>query len=50
MKALIRPGPYICAEIDNGGIPAWFNNYNIRRIWDENYRNGVNEYLAAVAD
>lgn len=38
MKAVVRPGPYICAEIDNGGIPSWLNNYNIRRIWDKEYR------------
>ena len=23
MKAIVRPGPYICAEWDNGGLPAW---------------------------
>src|SRR5690625_1289524 len=23
MHAIVRPGPYICAEWDNGGIPAW---------------------------
>lgn len=38
MKAVVRPGPYICAEIDNGGIPSYLNKYNIRRIWDSNYR------------
>lgn len=20
---ILRPGPYICAEIDNGGLPYW---------------------------
>jgi beta-galactosidase len=24
MKVLLRPGPYICAEWDNGGFPHWF--------------------------
>ncbi|QJE95721.1 glycoside hydrolase family 35 protein [Luteolibacter luteus] len=23
MKAIVRPGPYVCAEWDLGGIPAW---------------------------
>ncbi|KQQ83615.1 beta-galactosidase [Pseudarthrobacter sp. SL88] len=23
MQAIVRPGPYICAEWDNGGLPAW---------------------------
>lgn len=23
MKAIVRPGPFICAEWDNGGLPAW---------------------------
>ncbi len=22
---IVRPGPYICAEWDNGGLPAWLN-------------------------
>jgi beta-galactosidase len=23
MYAIVRPGPYICAELDNGGLPTW---------------------------
>jgi beta-galactosidase len=23
MQAIVRPGPYICAEFDGGGLPAW---------------------------
>jgi beta-galactosidase len=23
MHAIVRPGPYICAELDNGGLPTW---------------------------
>lgn len=23
MEAIVRPGPYVCAEIDFGGLPAW---------------------------
>lgn len=50
MKVLLRPGPYICGEIDNGGIPSWLNDHNIRRIWDPTFRNGVDSYLTAIAE
>jgi Beta-galactosidase len=23
LKVIVRPGPYICAEWENGGLPAW---------------------------
>ncbi|MGO1593541.1 MAG: beta-galactosidase, partial [Ancrocorticia sp.] len=23
MHAIVRPGPYICAELDGGGLPGW---------------------------
>lgn len=23
LLVILRPGPYICAEIDNGGVPFW---------------------------
>lgn len=43
MYAIMRPGPYICAEVDYGGIPPWLAvvpNIKIR---------GTNtQYLAAV--
>lgn len=25
LYAIVRPGPYICAEFDNGGLPVWLN-------------------------
>lgn len=25
LKAIVRPGPYICAEWENGGLPAWLS-------------------------
>lgn len=25
MYAIVRPGPYICAEWDNGGLPSWLS-------------------------
>ncbi|MFC4119616.1 glycoside hydrolase family 35 protein [Nonomuraea zeae] len=39
LLAIVRPGPYICAEWDNGGLPAWLTG----RI-----RTGDPEYLAHV--
>lgn len=32
LKVLLRAGPYICAEVDNGGLPAWLlkKEYNVR--------------------
>ncbi|MET4224273.1 glycoside hydrolase family 35 protein [Oerskovia enterophila] len=44
LDVVVRPGPYICAEWDNGGLPAWLTaTPGIRlRCSDETY-------LAAVA-
>ncbi len=45
MRAIVRPGPYICAEWTNGGLPAWLfasGSVGVRR--DEP------QYLAAVAE
>jgi beta-galactosidase len=39
LLAIVRPGPYICAEWDNGGLPAWLTG----RI-----RTSDPEYLAHV--
>jgi Glycosyl hydrolases family 35 len=27
LYVIIRPGPYICAEVDRGGLPAWLMKY-----------------------
>jgi beta-galactosidase len=51
MHAIVRPGPYICAEWTNGGLPAWlFSNSpgGIRRN-DPSYMAAVAGYLAALA-
>ncbi|ROS73334.1 beta-galactosidase family protein [Cellulomonas sp. PhB143] len=45
LHAIVRPGPYVCAEWDGGGLPAWLladPAVGVRR--DEP------RYLAAVAD
>ena len=43
MRAIVRPGPYICAEWDNGGLPAWlFSDPGV------GVRSSEPAYLAAV--
>ncbi|MGW0958737.1 glycoside hydrolase family 35 protein [Streptomyces gelaticus] len=41
--AIVRPGPYICAEWENGGLPAWVTGRFGRRV-----RSRDAEYLGAV--
>jgi beta-galactosidase len=51
MHAIVRPGPYICAEWTNGGLPAWLLSAcgaGIRRN-DPSYMAAVAGYLAALA-
>jgi beta-galactosidase len=50
MYAIVRPGPYICAEWDNGGLPAWLfqePGVGVRRN-EERFLAAVEEYLANV--
>ncbi|WP_372664440.1 glycoside hydrolase family 35 protein [Amycolatopsis kentuckyensis] len=50
MYAIVRPGPYICAEWDNGGLPAWLFRdpaVGVRR-YDPRYLAAVREYLTRV--
>lgn len=44
MDAVVRPGPYICAEWDNGGLPAWLTGIPGMRP-----RSSDSAYLAAVS-
>lgn len=51
MYAIVRPGPYICAEWDNGGLPAWLTakpNIAIRTN-DPIYFDAVERYLKQLA-
>jgi beta-galactosidase len=45
MYAIVRPGPFICAEWDNGGLPAWL--FDDERV---GVRRSEPRYLAAVSD
>src|SRR3954468_9598646 len=50
MYAIVRPGPYICAEWDNGGLPAWLfrdPSVGVRR-YEPKYLDAVREYLTRV--
>ncbi|XP_055710052.1 beta-galactosidase-like isoform X2 [Phlebotomus papatasi] len=51
LYVILRPGPYICAERDNGGLPYWlFSQYpGIRvRTSDENYLNAVRSWYEVL--
>jgi beta-galactosidase len=51
MHAIVRPGPYICAEWTNGGLPAWLLADGPARIRssDPAYLAAVRGYLSALA-
>jgi beta-galactosidase len=51
MYAIVRPGPYICAEWSNGGLPAWLlrgGTVGIRRD-EPDFMAAVAGYLAHLA-
>jgi beta-galactosidase len=50
MHAIVRPGPYICAEWDGGGLPAWLSTtpgIGLRSS-EPRYLAAVTEYLEAA--
>ena len=50
LHAIVRPGPYICAEWDNGGLPAWLfrdPEVGVRRA-EPRYLTAVKDYLDRV--
>ncbi len=50
LKAVVRPGPYICAEWDGGGLPAWLlgvKGLKIRR-WNAPFLSRLEIYLQKV--
>ncbi len=50
LYAIVRPGPYICAEWENGGIPPWYSTVPGMefRCANEHFLNACGEYLDAV--
>jgi beta-galactosidase len=50
LHAIVRPGPFICAEWDRGGLPTWLfrdPEVGVRRH-EKRFLEMVEEYLAAV--
>lgn len=47
LYAIVRPGPYICAEWENGGLPAWLTSLpGIRlRVDDAQYMQATRRWL-----
>ena len=51
LYVIVRPGPYICAEWEFGGLPAWLLARNIRiRTSDPEFLSAANGYLEKVLD
>nr|WP_062074399.1 beta-galactosidase family protein [Demequina lutea] len=52
MHAIVRPGPYICAEWDNGGLPGWLTAIPdiALRCSDARYLEAVEGYLERVLE
>ncbi|WP_030616992.1 beta-galactosidase [Streptomyces sclerotialus] len=50
LLAIVRPGPYICAEWENGGLPHWLTGPLGRavRTRDPRYLRAVDGWLAGV--
>ncbi|MFC5181145.1 glycoside hydrolase family 35 protein [Actinomadura harenae] len=50
LDAIVRPGPYICAEWDNGGLPSWLLADRSARLrcHDRAYLGHVARYFDAV--
>lgn len=49
LYAVVRPGPYICAEWDAGGLPAWLLAEDCAiRTSDERYLAYVREYFSVI--
>jgi len=50
LYVIVRPGPYICAEWDFGGLPAWLlKDKNIRlRCWDKTYIKAVEDFFKVL--
>ena len=52
LNVIVRPGPYICAEWELGGMPSWLLKYEniVLRSRDELFISKLRPYLEAVFD
>ncbi len=49
LDAVVRPGPYICAEWSNGGLPVWVTSSGAPlRTADERFLDPVREWFSAL--
>uniref|UniRef100_A0A3Q3WHK2 Beta-galactosidase n=1 Tax=Mola mola TaxID=94237 RepID=A0A3Q3WHK2_MOLML len=50
LLVILRPGPYICAEWDMGGLPAWLLNKKdiVLRSSDADYINEVDKWMGKL--
>ncbi|XP_053554161.1 beta-galactosidase [Bombina bombina] len=50
LLVIMRPGPYICAEWDNGGLPPWLLNKKdiALRTSDPDYLNAVDAWMSVL--
>ncbi|MFE2020778.1 beta-galactosidase family protein [Streptomyces sp. NPDC059499] len=50
LMAIVRPGPYICAEWENGGLPVWVTGRFGRRVRtrDEGYTAAVERWFGEL--
>ena len=50
LNVILRPGPYICAEWEFGGLPAWLLTYEKMslRCYDETYLGFVRRYYSEL--
>ncbi|KAK7991707.1 glycoside hydrolase family 35 protein [Apiospora saccharicola] len=50
LKAVLRPGPYVCAERDWGGLPGWVSQLSGVQIRSNNapFLNATSKYMAQV--
>jgi len=50
LHVIVRPGPYICTELDFGGFPAWLlkNRATVVRSLNPTYLKAAARYLTAV--
>ena len=52
LKAIVRPGPYICAEWEMGGLPAWLLRYPniVLRSSDPVFLEKAERYISRIAE
>lgn len=51
LDVILRPGPYVCAEWDFGGLPAWLLRENVPvRTADERYMRPVRTWLRRLGE